>query len=385
MMFEGKVNAAIRMLCESESGGVLPMSDETKAELKKKHPPPADIIPESLLNGPIAEVADSYFSKIDEGMILRATKLTKGAAGPSHTDGLFFRYILTHKNFKDAGKQLREEFAKFAKLIATRSYRSDILDSYVNCRLIPLDKCPGIRPIGIGETFRRIIGKTLSWVLKQDIQEAAGPLQVCTGIKSGSEAAVHFMREQFQLESSEAVILVDAANAFNAVNRKVLLHNIRILCPEFSTIAINMYRSECRLFVGGTEISSQEGTTQGDNLAMSLFAIATLPVLRGLERHTSVKQAWLADDATGAGDLVSLRQWWEEITTEGVKYGYYVQQSKSFLILKNPELFDSASRLFWDTSINIATDGKRHLGAVLGSEEFRDSYIKNLICDWTSM
>ena len=59
----------------------------------------------------------------------------------------------------------------------------------------------------MGETFRRIIGKTIGWILKLDIQEVAGPLQTCTGLKSGAEAAVHYMQEQYRVESSEAVIL----------------------------------------------------------------------------------------------------------------------------------------------------------------------------------
>ena len=39
---------------------------------------------------------------------------------------------------------------------------------------------------------------------------------------------------------------------------------------------ISMYRTSTRLFIaGGEEILSQEGTTQGDNLAMSFFASGT--------------------------------------------------------------------------------------------------------------
>ena len=242
-----------------------------------------------------------------------------------------------------------------------------------------------ILSINIGETFRRIIGKAVSWVLKSDIQEAAGPLQVCTGLKSGAEAAVHYMREQFQLETTEAVILVDASNAFNSVNRAALLHNIQIICPEFSTIAVNMYRTDCRLFVSGTEIASSEGTTQGDNLAMSLFAMATLPVLRWLQQHTAVHQVWLADDATGAGDLKSLPKWWLDIVSEGEKYGYYVNAAKSCLVLKSSDLLREASHLFGETEITLKTDGQRHLEAVLGGEEFQVSYIKHLVEEWGSM
>ena len=84
--------------------------------------------------------------------------------------------------------------------------------------------------------LRRIVGKTLVWALNDDIQEAGGPLQVSTGLKGGSEAAIHAMKDIFLKESSDAVILVDAKNAFNKLNRKVALHNIGYLFPAFSTI-----------------------------------------------------------------------------------------------------------------------------------------------------
>ena len=318
-------------------------------------------------------------------MISRAAKWTKGAAGPSSTDADFFRFILLHKSFKSAGQELREESARFARIIASEYLNPETLDAYVNCRLIPLDKCPGLRPIGIGETFRRIIGKAISWSLKKDIQETAGPLQVCTGLRSGSEAAVHFIREQFEKETAEACILVDASNAFNAVNRQVMLHNIQRQLPEFAPIAINMYRSACRLFVCGTEIRSEEGTTQGDNLAMSLFAMATLPILQSMEKLNTVAQVWLADDATSVGKLPELRLWWDGIVSEGLKHGYYVNASKSFLILKDSVDTERATAIFEGSGITIKSTGQRHLGAVIGSDEYKEEYIEQLLEDWSEM
>ena len=47
-------------------------------------------------------------------------------------------------------------------------------------------------------------------VVKQDILESSGSLQVCAGHKSGSEAAVHAMNSLFQHEETDAVLLVDA-------------------------------------------------------------------------------------------------------------------------------------------------------------------------------
>ena len=121
------------------------------------------------------------------------------------------------------------------------------------CRLIPLNKNSGVRPIGIGEILRRIIGKSNGWILKIDIviQSAAGPLQASTGLKGDAEAAIHTMKDLFESDETDAVILVDASNAFNSLNRAVALHNIQYTCPEFSIILINIYREPSRLIVLG--------------------------------------------------------------------------------------------------------------------------------------
>lgn len=50
--------------------------------------------------------------------------------------------------------------------------------------LIPLDKYPALRPIGIGEVLRRIMRKCVMAVLKKKVfwkQLAAGNLQMCAG------------------------------------------------------------------------------------------------------------------------------------------------------------------------------------------------------------
>ena len=114
-----------------------------------------------------------------------------------------------------------------------------------------------------------------------------------------SKAAIHAIKEIFNDEETDGVILVDASNDFNNMNRLVALHNIRVICPAVSTILINMYQISTRLFiVGGGEILSQEGTTQGDNLAMSFYALGTSVLIYS---YNNAKQIWLADDAAAGG------------------------------------------------------------------------------------
>ena len=127
---------------------------------------------------------------------------------------------------------------------------------------------------------------------------------MCAGHKSGSEATIHAMQEIFEQDNSDAVLLVDASNAFSALNRAAALHNIKMLCPSIATYAINTYREPARLFiVGGQELGSSEGTTQGDPLAMNLYAISLQPLITRLEVKSAASQCWYADDATGCGSL----------------------------------------------------------------------------------
>ena len=53
---------------------------------------------------------------------------------------------------------------------------------------------------------------------KKDVVEASGSLQLCAGRKSGSEAAIHAMNSLFEADDIDAVLLIDASNAFNAQN-----------------------------------------------------------------------------------------------------------------------------------------------------------------------
>ena len=145
------------------------------------------------------------------------------------------------------------------------------------CRLIALDKNPGVRPIGIGETPRHIIAKALLVVTRSDILETVGSTQLCAGQIAAAESAVQAVRECFQLEGTKAVLLVNASNAFNSLNRNVALRTIQFECPAISTFLINTYREPSELFIDGEVIYSQEGTTQGDPMAMPMCAVATLP------------------------------------------------------------------------------------------------------------
>ena len=56
----------------------------------------------------------------------------------------------------------------------------------------------------------------------------------------------------------------------------------------------------------------------------------------------------------------------------GTGYGYYVNATKSWLVVKE-DYFDEACSLFAGTSLRITTEGCPYLGAPLGSQEFHST------------
>ena len=135
------------------------------------------------------------------------------------------------------------------------------------------------------------------------------------------------------------------------------------------------------MYVDGSILYSQEGTTQGDPLAMPMYAIALLPLIEGVNPEQSVTQTWYADDATAAGKIRKLKDWWNALVSLGPKFGYHVNASKTHLITKECHRA-TADAVFGDTEVKITADGKSHLGASLGTTSFTELYVKNKVEKW---
>ena len=61
-------------------------------------------------------------------------------------------------------------------------------------RLIALDKNPCVRPIGVGDFFCCLLGKTILNVIGPDMLDVPGLSQLCAGHLNGCKAVVHAVR-----------------------------------------------------------------------------------------------------------------------------------------------------------------------------------------------
>ena len=190
------------------------------------------------------------------------------------------------------------------------------------------------------------------------------------------------MQTIYKDETCEAVLLVDASNAFNSINRNVFLHNVTIIYPAIAVYVKNCYSLHSRQFIiGGNEIRSCEGTTQGDPIAMAVYAIAIIPMILMIVDITSktddsTKTAAYADDVTAAGKIIQLKNWWKTLCILDPKFGYYPKASKPWLIVKE-KAKQRAFTVFKGTTNKITTEGQRHLGAVIGSSKYKPEYVQN--------
>ena len=383
LMREGRITEATAWLNpERHTTGVKDITDESVlTDLLEKHPLGKPANSNLATIGPTEPAMEVTFEGLDGSTIFSCGRSLRGSGGPSGLDAAGIHRILCSRKFKTSSPALCSALAKVARTLATSQIDLKSLDVFCAGRLIPLAKPGGgTRPIGIGECLRRVITKAIVKTIKSEIKSAAGKVQLAAGQLGGVEAAVHALRDKFETDDCEGVLLLDAANAFNNLNRKMALRNTTFYCPNLSTFLMNIYGKPRALFVGENTIWSTEGTTQGDPAAMDLYSIGILRLIE-LAETPETTQVWYADDANGAGKLTGLLSWFNKVTTLGPSFGYYVNPNKCHLIVK-PELLDHAKMLFEDTGVQITADGARHLGASIGSSSFKETYVTAAVATW---
>ena len=82
----------------------------------------------------------------------------------SGADADLWTRLLCSKQFKKKPSELCAAIADVAKKLNTEIVNPQHLRGLVAGRLIPLDKNPGVRPIGIGEVLHRIIARATTTV-----------------------------------------------------------------------------------------------------------------------------------------------------------------------------------------------------------------------------
>ena len=87
--------------------------------------------------------------------------------------------------FGAASRELRLIFEDFTKWMGNGRPPWAAYRALMSGRLIALDKHPGIRPIGVGEIWRRLMAKCLLRVTGTEAKAACKTIQFTGGVEAG--------------------------------------------------------------------------------------------------------------------------------------------------------------------------------------------------------
>ncbi|XP_049871788.1 uncharacterized protein LOC126370808 [Pectinophora gossypiella] len=284
-------------------GGLAPFGEDTLRALQEKHPSPSR--PLSIPDGP--DGGDNALTVSVEDVADAIGSFYNSSA--SGLDGLRPQHLkeLISPSAGDNGFRLLESITCLCNFMLRGAVNPEVCPYIYGASLFALAKKDGgIRPIAVGNTFRRLVAKLGCRAVKDRMAALLRPHQLGFGTALGCEAAIHATRA-FAMNvgnSGKVIVKLDVCNAFNSVERDTVLAQVKDLIPSVYPFVYQCYAKASKLFFDDSSIESQVGAQQGDPLGPLIFSLA---IHKAVESLKSPLNIWYLDDGTigGPQDVVA--------------------------------------------------------------------------------
>ncbi|XP_063366199.1 uncharacterized protein LOC134654659 [Cydia amplana] len=372
---DGDLKGAARLLFSSDV--LSPDNPDTLLALQAKHPA-APATP-FFFDPPVPPELCLHIKDVDVYNAVLSFK-TGSAAG---LDGLAPQHLkdLTCPSVGDAGVQLIACITKLINFMYSGGVHPDIVPIIYGANLIALTKKDGgVRPIAVGSTFRRLASKIAVRYILAKLQKIFEPVQLGFGVRGGCEAAVHALRSYLEAGQCEVLLKIDVKNAFNSLNRDILLSEVKSHIPEIYNYLLHCYGDPSKLMYHSHELSSEVGCQQGDPLGPAIFSLGINQIIKNLSSKFNV---WYLDDGTLGGDVDSVLVDLSLINDKFRSIGLTLNFDKCELYIPDSCVVDvnSLVQRFNQLAPNIKILDRRTL-CLLGSPIFEESfpdYIQNSV------
>ena len=321
------IKAAIRVVSSDDT--VLEVTPGVLQALILKHPSE----PEDSVT-PIVP-AENIAVTADEKKIIRSLRSFSGGCCGG-IDGLRPAHLLdlVAVSTAEAGLHLRRSITNLTNKIL----RGDVSDYAVkllfSSNLTALKKKDGgIRPIAVGNVFRRLAAKVGCYAVSRAVSHELLPIQLGVSVKGGAEAAVHavrtFITNNIDSSDHKVIVKLDMMNAFNSVRRDHVLQTCLDRTPEIAKLAFLAYSKPSSVIASGHSITSSTGIQQGDPIGPLLFALTVDQIANGIDSELNV---WYLDDATIGGSPESVLSDVQRCITGLKRIGLIVNPKKTEII-----------------------------------------------------
>ena len=185
ILSRGGIRSAVRFVTDREGGGVMHPDeiDDSSGKpvhtlLKEKHPNLCHVDP---------TVMEDYESTpefvpitITEDDVEHVAAKLSGSSGLTGFDSTALQNMLLQHGH--ASKRLRQVLANFANWLANSFPPWAAYRALMMCREVAFSKTKGIRPLGIGDIFRRFLAKLIVLKAGPYATNACGADQLCAGL-----------------------------------------------------------------------------------------------------------------------------------------------------------------------------------------------------------
>jgi len=361
----GRFSAALKALL---SKGLLPTDPAVYEQLLQKHPQGVCNLP-PIVDCPSDPIQANY-SQIAE--IVRSFPC--GSAGGG--SGLRANHLYEAISISpfDENNSCLQALTIFINFLLSGRAPSRLSPYIAGAILVALGKKDnGVRPIAIGEIFRRICSKFCARSSRNLQKNYFEPLQLGVGTSGGCETIVHSVNSLIKSRGQDqelAMVLVDLTNAFNNADRAIFLEQTYIHNRSSYAWYRYCYETPSNLYFGDYIIQSSIGSQQGDPGGPQLFSLALHPLLQKIadECPSLALNVWYLDDGVLIGKKEDLCKALSILETEGPTRGIFLnpRKCKFWWPSLDPEK--------WTSLVPFATpvreSGVELLGGAIGDEHF---------------
>ena len=172
-----------------------------------------------------------------------------------------------------------ELFTHAANLLVAAHVSASVAAALGLSRLTALRKPGGgVRGIATGDTFRRLVSRSLARMFADTFDEATRPYQFALQTRAGTDALSGMLRAAVDLDSAATIVSLDGRSAYGTISRTAFLRKLHAVAPALIPFVRLWYGQQSTYFWWDQDgqrrtIHQGEGCEQGDALAPALYAL----------------------------------------------------------------------------------------------------------------